>query len=289
MHIGLVYPQTEYPTDPAAVRDYAQTAEGLGYSHVLAYDHVLGANPDRPGGWSGPYTYRDPFMEPFLLFTYMAAVTTRLGFIPGILILPQRETALVAKQAAVLDVLCGGQLRLGIGTGWNEVEYVALGQDFHTRGRRQEEQIELLRRFWTQDLVTFHGEWHDIPDAGINPLPVQRPIPLWLGGHADIVLRRLARLGDGWLPGFRTAEAAAGTLATLDRYLAEAGRSRADIGLEPRLHWGDGDLDALGRTLAGWRAAGATHVSLNTMGAGFGTAAEHLAAIRRFAEALPIY
>ncbi len=286
MHIGLVYPQTEYPTDPAAVRDYAQTAEGLGYSHVLAYDHVLGANPDRPGGWSGPYTYRDPFMEPFLLFTYMAAVTTRLGFIPGILILPQRETALVAKQAAVLDVLCGGQLRLGIGTGWNEVEYVALGQDFHTRGRRQEEQIELLRRFWTQDLVTFHGEWHDIPDAGINPLPVQRPIPLWLGGHADIVLRRLARLGDGWLPGFRTAEAAAGTLATLDRYLAEAGRSRADIGLEPRLHWGDGDLDALGRTLAGWRAAGATHVSLNTMGAGFKTAGEHLVAVRQFAEKL---
>ena len=287
MHIGLVYPQTEYPTDPAAVRDYAQTAEALGYSHVLAYDHVLGANPARPGGWSGPYTYRDPFMEPFLLFTYMAAVTTRLGFIPGILILPQRETALVAKQAAVLDVLCGGRLRLGVGTGWNEVEYSALGQDFHTRGRRQEEQIELLRRFWTQDLVTFHGEWHDIPDAGINPLPVQRPIPLWLGGHADIVLRRLARLGDGWLPGFRTAEAAADTLATLDRYLAEAGRRRADIGLEPRLHWGDGDLDALGRTLAGWRAAGATHISLNTMGAGFGTAAEHLAAIRRFAEALP--
>ncbi|MBX7251491.1 MAG: LLM class F420-dependent oxidoreductase, partial [Candidatus Promineofilum sp.] len=201
MHIGLVYPQTEYPADPAAVRDYAQTAEALGFSHILAYDHVLGANPDRPGGWTGPYTYQTPFMEPFVLFSHMAAVTTHLGFATGILILPQRETALVAKQAATLDVLCGGRLRLGIGTGWNEVEYVALGQDFHTRGRRQEEQIEVLRALWTQELVTFKGRWHDIPDAGLNPLPVQRPIPLWFGGHADVVLRRLARLGDGWMPG----------------------------------------------------------------------------------------
>ena len=284
MHIGLVYPQTEYPTDPAAVRDYAQTAEALDYTHVLAYDHVLGANPDRPGGWSGPYTHNDPFMEPFVLFTYMAAVTTRLGFIPGILILPQRETALVAKQAATLDVLCGGQLRLGVGTGWNEVEYVALSQDFNTRGKRQAEQLEVLRLLWTQELVTYQGRWHDIPDAGINPLPVQRPIPLWFGGHADAVLRRAARLGDGWLPGFRTAEVAREHLDRLDAYLAEAGRDRAAFGLEPRLHWGNGDLDALGRALEGWRAAGATHISLNTMGAGFKTVGEHLAAIRLFAE-----
>ena len=284
MQIGLVYPQTEYPTDPAAVRDYAQAAEALGYTHVLAYDHILGANPDRPGGWSGPYTFRDPFMEPFLLFTYMAAVAPRLGFITGILILPQRETTLVAKQAAVLDLLCGGRLRLGVGTGWNPVEYVAAGYDFHTRGKRQEEQVEVLKLLWTQPLVTFKGRWHDIPDAGLNPLPVQRPIPVWFGGHADVVLRRVARLGDGWLPGFRTAEAAAGHLDTLDRYLAENGRTRADIGIEARLHWANGDLDALGRALEGWRAAGATHVSLNTMGARFGTAEEHLAAIRLFAE-----
>jgi probable F420-dependent oxidoreductase len=284
MHLGLVYPQTEYPADPIAIRDYAQAAEALGYSHILAYDHVLGANPDRPGGWNGPYTHRNPFIEPFLLFTYMAAVTTRLGFIPGILILPQRETALVAKQAATLDVLCGGRFRLGIGVGWNEVEYVALGQDFHTRGKRQEEQIEVLRLLWTQELVTYKGRWHDIPDAGLNPLPVQRPIPLWFGGHADAVLRRLARLGDGWLPGFRTAEAAAGHLETLDRYLAEAGRSRADLGLEARLHWASGNLDALGRTVEEWRAAGATHVSLNTMGVGFKTPDEHQNAIRLFAE-----
>jgi len=282
MQIGLVYPQTEYPTDPAAVRDYAQAAEALGYSHVLAYDHILGANPDRPGGWSGPYTFRDPFMEPFLLFTWMAAVAPRLGFITGILILPQRETTLVAKQAAVLDVLCSGRLRLGVGTGWNEVEYAAAGYDFHTRGKRQEEQVEVLKLLWTQELVTFKGRRHDIPDAGLNPLPVQRPIPVWFGGHADAVLRRVARLGDGWLPGFRTAEAAAAHLDTLDRYLAENDRGRADIGIEPRLHWGNGDLDALGRALEGWRAAGATHISLNTMGSGFRTAEEHLNAIRQF-------
>ncbi len=288
MQIGLVYPQTEYPTDPAAVRDYAQAAEALGYTHVLAYDHILGANPDRPGGWSGPYTFRDPFMEPFLLFTYMAAVAPRLGFIPGILILPQRETTLVAKQAAVLDLLCGGRLRLGVGTGWNEVEYVAAGYDFHTRGKRQEEQVELLRLLWTRELVTFKGRFHDIPDAGLNPLPVQRPIPVWFGGHADVVLRRVARLGDGWLPGFRTAEAAAGHLDTLDRYLVGNGRSRADLGIEPRLHWGTGDLDALGRALEGWRAAGATHISLNTMGAGFRTPTQHLDTIRIFSENMPM-
>ena len=284
MQIGLVYPQTEYPADPAAIRDYAQAAEALGYSHVLAYDHILGANPDRPGGWSGPYTYQTPFIEPFLLFSYLAAATTRLGFISGVIILPQRETTLVAKQAATLDVLCGGRLRLGVGTGWNEVEYVATGYDFHSRGRRQEEQMEVLRLLWTQELVTYKGRWHDIPDAGLRPMPVQRPIPLWFGGHADAVLRSAARLGDGWMPGFRTAEAARESLDTLGRYLVEAGRDPAAFGLEPRLHWGNGDLDALGRTLEGWRAAGATHVSLNTMGAGLRTAATHLAAVRRFSE-----
>lgn len=286
MQIGLVFPQTEFGSDPGALRAYAHAAEDLGFSHVLAYDHVLGANPDRPGGWNGPYTHRDGFMEPFLLFTYMSALTSRLGFATGVLILPQRETALVAKQAATLDVLCGGRFRLGIGTGWNEVEYIALAQDFHTRGKRQEEQIEVLRRLWTQELVTFKGRWHDVPDAGLKPMPVQRPIPIWLGGHADAVLRRLARTGDGWMPGFRTAQAARSHLDTLDRYLAEAGRSQADIGLEPRLHWGDGDLDALRRTMEEWRAVGATHISLNTMGAGFNSPDGHLSAIRAFAEVM---
>lgn len=286
MRIGLVFPQTEFGHDAAALRDYAQAAEALGYSHILAYDHVLGANPARPGGWRGPYTHLDSFLEPFVLFSFMAAVTQTLEFATGILILPQRETALVAKQSATLDAISGGRFRLGIGTGWNEVEYVALAQDFHTRGKRQEEQIAVLRQLWTQELVTFAGRWHTIPDAGLNPLPVQRPIPLWFGGHADAVLERLARLGDGWMPGFRNAAAAGDHLARLDKYLADNGRTRGDIGLEPRLHWSDGDLDHLSATLAGWKAIGATHVSLNTMGTGFTTPKQHMAAVERFAALL---
>lgn len=286
MKIGVVFPQTEYGNDPAAIRDYAQTAEALGYTHVLAYDHVLGANPNRPGGWSGPYTYQTPFHEPFVLFSFMAGLTQSLKFITGILILPQRETALVAKQAAALDVLSNGRLRLGVGIGWNKVEYVALNQDFHTRGRRSEEQVELMRLLWTQPLVTYEGRWHTIPDAGLNPLPVQRPIPVWFGGHADAVLQRIARMGDGWLPNYRRVQDAQPALAQLDTYLAQHGRSRADIGIEPRISWGDGDLNRMQRTLEEWRAAGATHISLNTMGAGFTTPQQHLDALRRFAAAV---
>lgn len=282
MKIGLVFPQTEFGSDPAALCDYAQTAESLGFSHVLAYDHVLGINPPQPDKWRGPYTYKDAFLEPFVLFSYMAALTQKLSFITGILILPQRETAVVAKQAATLDVMSNGRFRLGIGVGWNKMEMAALNQDFHTRGRRVDEQIELLKLLFTQELVTFKGNWHDIPDAGLNPLPVQRPIPIWLGGHSDAVLRRLARVGDGWLPNYRTAEAAKPSLEQLERYLLENGRSRSDIGLEPRLHYRDG-ADAWQNNLAGWQAAGATHISFNTMGAGLETPQKHLQAVEQFA------
>lgn len=284
MQIGVVFPQTEFGGDPAAIRDFAQTVEGLGFTHVFAYDHVLGANPDRPGGWRGPYTYQNPFYEPFLLFTYMAAHTQKLSFLTGILILPQRETALVAKQAATLDVLSGGRLRLGVGIGWNEVEYLALNQNFHTRGRRIEEQVEVLRLLWTRPLVTYQGRWHNIPDAGLNPLPVQQPIPVWFGGYVDAALERVARLGDGWLPGASTAEAARPSLDKLDEHLAAAGRSRAEIGLEPRLKYGNGDPGEWLPILEGWQQAGATHLSLNTLGSGFSTPAGHLGAIRRFAK-----
>lgn len=286
MKIGVVFPQIEFSGDAAAVRDYAQTAEALGYHHILAYDHVLGANPDRPEGWRGPYTYEDPFYEPFVLFSFMAAATERIAFATGILILPQRQTALVAKQAAMLDVLSNGRFRLGVGIGWNKVEYVALNEDFHTRGKRIEEQVELLRQLWSRPLVTFEGQWHTVPDAGIKPLPVQRPIPIWFGGHADVVLRRMARLGDGWMTNYRQAADAQPALERLDAYLAENGRSRDDFGIEARLVWRDGDLDRLQRTMAEWDDAGATHISLNTMGAGFTTTAEHLAALRTFAEAV---
>lgn len=286
MKIGVVYPQTEFGSDPAAIRDYAQTVESLGYTHVLAYDHVLGANPNRPGGWQGPYTFETPFQEPFVLFAYMAAVTTALEFATGIIILPQRQTALVAKQSATLDVLSGGRLRLGIGLGWNEVEYMALNQDFHTRGRRMDEQIEVLLKLWTEPLVDFHGRYHTIPDAGINPLPVQQPIPLWFGGHAEPVMRRVARWGAGWMPNYRSASDARDTLAVLDRELAAQGRSRQDLGIEARLSYGGGRPEEWERIISAWRAEGATHLTINTMGCGFSTPAQHVQALRHFAETM---
>ena len=286
MRIGVVFPQNEFEPDPAAVRDFAQSAESLGFSHILAYDHVLGANPDRPGGWQGPYTHRDPFLEPFVLFSYMAALTQHIGFVNGILILPQRQTALVAKQSATVDVLSGGRLRLGVGVGWNPVEYVALNEDFHTRGARLEEQVAVLRRLWTAPLVTFEGRWHTIPDAGINPLPVQRPIPVWLGGHADAVIERTARLGDGWFPMHRRAADAQPLLDKLWAGLDRAGRARADVGVEARLSWGDGQPATWRTYLLDWERAGATHVSLNTLRAGFTSPAEHIAALGRFAAAM---
>ena len=290
MRIGAVYPQLEFSNDPAAIRDYAQTVEALGYTHVLAYDHVLGANPNRPGGWNGPYTHESAFQEPFLLFSFMAAVTQQLEFATGIIILPQRQTALVAKQAATLDVLSGGRLRLGVGSGWNEVEYVALNEDFHTRGRRMQEQVEVLHRLWTETLVTFEGKYHTISDAGLNPMPVQQPIPLWFGGHADVVMQRLARWGAGWMPNFRRAEDAAATLAVLDRELAAVGRSRADIGLESRVGYGNGNVDQWRAAIDGWRQVGATHLTVNTMGAGLNRPDQHIQALRRFAEEiLPLY
>lgn len=290
MRIGAVYPQTEFVNDPGAIREYAQTVEALGYRHVLAYDHVLGANPERPGGWQGPYTHKSAFQEPFVLFGFMAGVTTTLEFATGIIILPQRQTALVAKQAATLDVLSGGRLRLGIGIGWNQVEYIALNEQFGNRGRRVEEQVQLLQKLWTEELVTFHGQWHTILDAGLNPLPVQRPIPLWFGGHADPVLRRLARYGAGWMPNYRTAAEARPALDAIAVYLAEAGRSRDAVGVEARVAYGQGDESRWAELIDGWAAAGATHLTVNTMGSGFTHPEQHLDALRRFAEAmLPAY
>ncbi len=272
MKFGVVYPQTELAQDASVVRDYAQAAEAAGFSHILAYEHVLGANPDRPGGWQGPYTYQHAFLEPFVLFSYLAGVTRSIGFTSGILILPQRQTALVAKQAACLDVLSGGRLRLGVGLGWNAVEYQALNQNFHNRGRRIEEQIEVMRMLWRQPLVNYSGRWHAIPDAGINPLPLQQPIPIWFGGHADAALERAARLGDGWMPNYRQPADAAKSLALLDERLEKIGRRRArpgnaapgDFGLEARLHYDDGNADKWLATLRAWEDVGATHISFNT-------------------------
>ena len=286
LKIGVVFPQTEFSSDPSAIRDYAKTAEGLGFSHVLAYEHVLGANPQRPGGWNGLYDHTAAFFEPFVLFSYMAAVTYDLGFISGILVLPQRQTALVAKQAASLDILSRGRLRLGVGVGWNEVEYTALGEDFRQRGQRLEEQVQVLRKLWCDPLVDFEGAFHHIPDAGINPLPLQRPIPIWFGGHAEVVLQRAARMGEGWLPNYPSAAETEPSIKKLKRYLEENGRSAEKFGIEARMSFGNGKADIWQKTIQEWKAAGATHLSLNTMRLGFTRASEHINALKTFAAAI---
>jgi probable F420-dependent oxidoreductase len=285
VRIGVIYPHTEYPADPAAIRDYAQAAEGLGYAHLGADDHVIGPNPDRPGGWTEWVTNATPFVEPFVLFSFLAGVTTNLEFATCVLLLPQRQTVLVAKQAAGLDQLSGGRLRLGLGVGWNHIEYQSLGEDFATRGPRLDEQVEVLRALWTSSSVGFEGTWHSIPDAGICPLPVQRPIPLWFGGNAPVAVRRAARVGDGWMPLFGSPAAAAPALAVLDEALAENGRDRSSFGFEVRIPFGRGDADEWHTLLDGWRAVGATHASLVATDSGLATPAQHLAALERFAEA----
>ena len=286
MRIGVIFPQTEIGEDPVAVRDYAQAAESMGYEHLLAFDHVLGANAASRPGWRGAYQHTDMFYEPFVLFSYLAGITQKIELVTGIIILPQRQTTLVAKQAATLDVLCQGRLRLGIGIGWNEVEYEALGENFHNRGRRSEEQVEVLKSLWTQKLVTYEGRWHKIPDAGLNPLPVQRPIPIWFGGRSDEVLRRIARLGDGWISNLpRPDEEVRATIEKLRVYARQEGREQDSIGIEGWISIRNAPPEEWLKELAAWREAGATHISVNTMRAGISSPDGHIDAIRRFKEA----
>jgi probable F420-dependent oxidoreductase len=282
MRIGVVFPQTEIGADPAIIKDYAQAAEELGFRHILAYDHVVGANPASRPGWKAPYSHLDQFHEPLVLFGYLAGLTKRIELVTGIVILPQRQTVLVAKQAATLDVLSGGRLRLGLGIGWNPVEYEALGQDFKNRGERSEEQVEVLRKLWAEQLVTFDGRWHKITDAGINPLPVQRPIPIWFGGTDDRALRRLARIGDGWFPQFGPDDKGRAAIEKVRGYAREAGRKPEEIGIEGRMAFGQGDPETWLKTLQAWKTLGATHVGLNTMKAGFSSPSAHIEAMRRF-------
>ena len=287
MQCGVVFPQTEFGNDIEAIKDYAQTAEGLGYDYMLVYDHVLGAHPDRAPKLTGPYTYEHPFHEPMVFFGFLAALTTRLELVTGILILPQRQTALVAKQTAEVDVLSRGRLRLGIGIGWNYVEYDALGQPFRTRGRRVEEQIEVLRKLWTQPLVSHRSEHHVIDNAGINPLPVRRPIPIWFGGAAAPVLERAARIGDGWMPAGRPPDDRMKSyLEQLRGYLAKAGRDAAQFGVDPWISIQGLGKDEWRRRVEAWRALGASHVAVDTMRAGFTSPHAHIAAIRSFREVL---
>jgi probable F420-dependent oxidoreductase len=286
MQIGVVFPQTEIGASPAAVRDYIQAAEGLGYAHALVFDHVLGADARRYTDWNGPYSHLDMFHEPFVLFGYLAALTRQLKLVTGVIILGQRQTALVAKQAAEVDVLTGGRLRLGVGIGWNQVEYEALGTNFHDRGRRSEEQIAVMRALWTQEVVNFKGRWHQITDAGLNPLPVQRPIPIWLGGRAEAVVKRVGRIADGWFPQFPPDKAGEDTLNRMRQYAREAGRDPSTIGIEGRISFAGGNADMWAQAAEAWQKLGATHLSVNTMRAGLSSPDEHIKAIRQFKEAL---
>jgi probable F420-dependent oxidoreductase len=283
VNIGVVFPQTEIGADRGAIRSYAQRVEELGFSHVLAYDHVLGADPAVHAPWTGPYDVDTTFHEPFVLYGYLAGVTS-LELVTGIIILPQRQTALVAKQAAEVDLLTGGRFRLGIGLGWNAVEYEALGKSFADRGRRMDEQVELMRRLWTERAVTFAGRYETVTAAGLAPLPVQRPIPVWFGAQSERAYVRVGRLADGWFPqmppGSRLDEATRVVAAAAE----DAGRDPATIAMEGRVSWGGADrlIDHVGR----WRDAGASHVSINTMGAGLGSVDGHLEALAQAAEAL---
>jgi probable F420-dependent oxidoreductase len=284
MKFGVVFPQTEIGNDPAGIRDYAQAAEQLGYDHILVFDHVLGAHSDRFEKFRPPYTYQTPFHEPFVLFGYIAAVTTRIGLTTGVIILPQRQTALVAKQAAAVDVLSGGRMRLGVGIGWNHVEYEALGQNFRNRGRRIEEQVALMRRLWTEELVDFDGRYEQVRQAGICPLPVQRPIPIWMGGGADVVIERIAKIADGWFPQFQPGPQGAETIQRLRDHIRAAGRDVDAVGIEGRISIFNTPEDAWGSAVRGWRELGASHVSVNTMNAGLASPQDHIDAIRRFRE-----
>jgi probable F420-dependent oxidoreductase len=281
VQIGAIYPQTELPTDPASARAYAQGVEELGFRHILAYDHVLGADPAAYPGWNGPYDIDTTFHEPLVFFGFLAAVT-ELELVTGIIIVPQRQTALVAKQAAEVDILTGGRFRLGIGVGWNHVEYESLGQDFTSRGRRQEEQIGLLRRLWTEQAVDFEGRFDRVKGAGIAPLPVQRPIPIWMGGRSDAAYDRIGRLADGWFPMMIPGEHLDHARRVVAESAAAAGRDLGTISMEGRIQPGDKAAEHAER----WQQAGATHLTVDTMRQGHEGVEGHLAALRATAKAL---
>lgn len=263
MQLNAFFPTRDIGSDPEKIRDWAQAAEDLGYACIEVPDHVYGATAR--DGWTPIYDEKDPFHETFVTLGFLAAVTKTIRLSSGVLILPQRQTGVVAKQAAEVDILCGGRLRLGIGVGWNFVEYEALGSDWKTRGARQAEQVEVLRRLWTEDLVTFSGRFHDLNEVNITPPPVQRPIPIWFGGSSDAVVKRAARLGDGWMPIIAPDAEAEQKIATLHEHLETFGRDPATFGIEGWLRMNEADPERWAAAAEGWRRLGADIVMLYPM------------------------
>ncbi len=292
MRAGAVFPQLEIGTDPDLIAKYVQTTEELGYDRLVIFDHVLGADSNRPGGWTGAYDHRSMFHEPLVLFGYLAAITTRLKLATAIIVLPQRQSALVAKQAAEVDVLSAGRLILGVGIGWNQVEYEALGMSFTNRGKRIEEQIAVLRMLWTHEVLDFKGRWHRIDHAGINPLPVQRPIPIWMGGGWDRqkrriiepAVRRIAKIADGWFTHLPPTEDGRAGMDLFRRLVREEGRDPANVPVEGRLPAAKSGPEDWKRGIDAFHQMGMTSVELTTMGAGYRSIDEHLDALRRFRE-----
>ena len=285
MEIGIVFPHNEIGTDPGAIKAWAQGAEGLGARHMLIYDHVLGADPDRPGGFRGPYDKDIAFHEPFSVFSFMAAVTSTITFMTAVLILPQRQTALVAKQAAELAILSGNRFRLGIGTGWNEVEYEALDVPFGGRGARQSEQVELLRKLWREDSLTFEGKHHTVTRASILPRPSES-IPIWFGGIAPALLRRCARLGDGWVPLGGPNEASAQALSTIREHREAAGLGWDGFGIQAQAQYRGGTPERWANHASRWKNLGCTHLAIATHNAGNATVEDHLRAAGEYFDAV---
>lgn len=282
MKIGVVFPQTEIGVDPAGIRRYVTAVESSGFDHLAIYDHVLGAS--RRPDLNGPYTLADQFHEVLVLYGYVAAITSRIELATEILVLPQRQTALVAKQAAQIDLLSGGRLRLGVGIGWNWVEYEALGMNFRGRGRRLEEQIALLRELWSKPEVAFIGRDHSVSAAGLNPLPSRR-IPIWIGATADVGLKRAARVADGWQSELGLGPELEDNLVRLRRYLAEEERDPAAFGIAGEVDLGRQGVEQTLLDVQKWAALGATHVSLTTVGHGLTGPDDHLAPLMEFKRA----
>jgi len=286
MKYGVWFSHPDIGNDPAVIRDFAQAVDGAGFDRLYAAEHVVGGHPDRADG-QVVHTNLVPYHEPFVLFGFMAAVTTRIELMTAVLVLPQRQTALVAKQAAELDLLSGGRACLGVGVGRNWMEYEALNEEFRTRGRRLEEQITVLRRLWTEDYVTFAGEWHHLDRIGLNPGPVRRPIPIWMGSFkgaiVEKVLQRTARVADGWLPQFPADDEFRAVAERFWGYVDDAGRDRATVGMDcPIVITRDDSPGRWLREMEAFEAMGATHVRVMTAGGGFRTPQEHLDAVLRW-------
>ena len=289
MKFGISFPDAEIGTDRIVIRDFAQAVEEMGYSHISVHDHVIqSATPRETWDVAKYYTRDFPHHEPMSVMAFLAGVTETIGINPAIVILPQRQAVLVAKQAAQIDVLCGGRLRFGVGVGWNRLEFEALGMDFKNRGKRMEEQVEVLRLLWTKELVTFEGKWHTINEAGLAPMPIQRPPEIWFGAVSDVAVRRAARLGDGWFMISRLSpdDESKRVAEVFREAVREAGRDPAALGVESMVYSKLGGPDEWIADARAWVDLGATQLVFRTTEGGYGSFDEHLDAMRRFAEAM---